>query len=300
MTDPDLHAAPVRPEDAAEAHAFLAGLFAETTAAEAWWRKRLDEGPETLALVRDRAAPGAPVAGLGALEDRAMIRLDGRMCVFARPPGAAPALDAALNRGIEAIARPLGVGLLAATVDAPEDPAAAPLCPAGFAPYQRLLVVSLPLDQPASAPPEGVSVAPHAGGDPEAEAEAAAIAWRMLRRERVWPELDGPALAEQMARPESLWLLAREGATGRVVGVAETLPASGFYSMMAIARSHWGTGLADHMTRAGLRGMAERGAAFAFSLVRPENAASLKLQARSGAAPLRALQMCTREVPARA
>ena len=292
MSLSDLCVAPARAEDAADARAFCDALFASVPAAQAWWRSRLAQGPERLLIVR---GAGDRVVALATIEGRPTLRLDGRMTMTARGPEAPAELDAALLPAFDAMARRLGFGLLAASVFGPTPEAELP-CPAGFAPWQRLLVVSLPLDQPATAPPEGVRLAPHAGGDPAAEAEAAAIAWRMLRRERIWPPLDGPGLAALMAAPESLWLLARDTATGRVVGVAETFPETGLFSMLAVSRSHWGTGLADHMTREGLRAMAARGAASAFSLVRPENAASLKLQARSGASVGSAALTCVREI----
>ncbi|MDF2234783.1 GNAT family N-acetyltransferase [Albimonas sp. CAU 1670] len=302
MSDPDLRFAPARPEDAPEALEACAPIFESAPSLGDWWARRLRDPRGRVLLTRDASRPsqagsGGPgrLVALTIVDERPMVALDGRAALTLPLADAPPGLDAALLPEVDALARRLGVGLLTATIPAPDD--GDPPCPAGYAPLQRLLVVSLPLDQPASAPPEGVAVAPHDGGDPAAEAEAADLSWRMMRREGVWPRLDGPAVAALMAAPDSLWLLARDAASGRVVGVAETSPQMGFYSMMAIARSHWGTGLADHMTREGLRAMAARGATHAFSLVRPGNAASLKLQARAGAAPTGAMMMFARKVP---
>lgn len=199
MSVPDLRFDTARPEDAPEALAACASIFSGKPALAEWWARRLAAPNGRLLLARDRARPPhAGFAGPGrlvaltVLDERPMISLDGR-AVLTLPLEEAPdGLEAALGPPLDALARRLGVGLL--TLAAPAPDAGDPPCPAGFEPFQRLQVISLPLDQPASSPPEGIVVAPYAGGDPQADAEAAELSWRMMRPERVWPRLDAAAL----------------------------------------------------------------------------------------------------------
>lgn len=291
MPEPELHGDLARPSDLAAVAAFCAVLAPGAPGVAAWWAERIARDDGRVGLVRR----GGEAAGLCVLDSRPIVSLSGRIALRVAAPDAEPQVLGALNALFDRLARAEGASEIYLSQPIPADgPPPAP--PPGFETWRRLEVMRLPVDQPDDAPPPGVTVARYAGGDPRADAEAAALAWRMLRREEVWPPFDGAAFGAIVADPASSWRLARETATGRVVAVAETMPALSYFNMLAVDRRWWGAGLADHVARAALREMGALGSPSASSLVRAENAASIKLQTRLGAVHAGAQAMYLRRV----
>ncbi len=128
---------------------------------------------------------------------------------------------------------------------------------------------------------EGVTMAPYAGGDPDTNAGIAAVWKSAFRSDPIEPVLT-PEVLEEAVRTLDIWfMVAREDDGGRVVGLSEAGPGS-YFSGIAVARSHWGKGLADALVLATCNEFMARGINDLNSMTRTTNRPSLALQDRLG------------------
>lgn len=126
---------------------------------------------------------------------------------------------------------------------------------------------------------DGVSLEIYEGGDVQTN-EGIATLWEWaFRRDTLLPVLT-PEVLEEFAAREKVWFaVARDTGSGRVIGVSEAGPGS-FFSGIAVARSHWGTTVAEGLAAATMNEFFNRGHTSLFSMVRKTNRASVALHER--------------------
>lgn len=128
---------------------------------------------------------------------------------------------------------------------------------------------------------EGVEFVIYRGGDAARNDEVAALWQWAFRRDPIEPVLT-PDVLEISARDLDIWfVLALETKSGRLVGLSEAGPGS-FFSGIAVARSHWGTKVAEGLSAATMEAFVERGHTEIHSMVRKTNRASVALHERMG------------------
>lgn len=128
---------------------------------------------------------------------------------------------------------------------------------------------------------EGVEYSVYRGGDAKTNEGIAKIWKSAFRADPIEPVLTPDVLEKAAERGDIWFLVARETATGRVVGVTEAGPGS-YFSGIAVARSHWGKSLADALVLTTCNEFMAQGVNELNSMTRRNNAPSLKLQARLG------------------
>lgn len=130
-------------------------------------------------------------------------------------------------------------------------------------------------------PTEGVEFAVYEGGDAARNDEIAALWQWAFRRDPIQPVLT-PEVLETSVRDFGIWfVLGLDTQSGRVVGVSEAGPGN-FFSGIAVARSHWGTKVAEGLSAATMNEFMARGQASLHSMVRKTNRASIALHERMG------------------
>lgn len=134
-------------------------------------------------------------------------------------------------------------------------------------------------------PVDGVRLELYRGGDPVLNAKIADLQNRAFVREIMVPELTA-ARIESILTEEGNWMLvATEVATGALVGVCEGSDGPAIPSI-AVAHSHWGTGLGQWMCGEAIDRNRAAGNARPWTLVRRKNRASLKLLERLNCVPI--------------
>lgn len=128
---------------------------------------------------------------------------------------------------------------------------------------------------------DDVTFSVYEGGD-AALNEGIARLWEWaFRRDPVEPVLT-PDVLETTVRDHDGWfVVAQENGTGRVVGISESGPGN-FFSGIAVARSHWGTKVAEGLAAHTMNAFMDRGHNALHSMVRKTNRASLALHERMG------------------
>lgn len=136
--------------------------------------------------------------------------------------------------------------------------------------------------QAVTVPPtDKVDFAVYEGGDEALNQEIARLWEWAFRRDPIEPSLT-PDILEQMVRDSDGWfVVAREHGAGRVVGVSESGPGN-FFSGIAVARSHWGTKVAEGLAAVTMNEFMARGHTSLHSMVRKTNRASIALHERMG------------------
>lgn len=130
-------------------------------------------------------------------------------------------------------------------------------------------------------PVDGISCDVYTGGDPKLNADIADLFNRAFASDPSVAPTTGD-LVQSRIEDEDMWtMVATEDATGKVVGLMECTR-TGFLFSIAVARSHWGTGLADYLGGRVLDHCRETGQTGLWSLVRPTNRASMAFHERMG------------------
>lgn len=131
----------------------------------------------------------------------------------------------------------------------------------------------------AVAQADGVSLEIYEGGDVQTN-EGIATLWEWaFRRDTLLPVLTPEVLEESVARDKIWFAVARDTGNRRVVGVSEAGPGN-FFSGIAVARSHWGTRVAEGLAAMTMNAFFTRGYTSLFSMVRKTNRASVALHER--------------------
>jgi len=126
---------------------------------------------------------------------------------------------------------------------------------------------------------DGVTLGVYVGGDADTNHGIATLWEWAFRRDPIGPVLT-PDILEDCVAHQNIWfVVARDQNNGRVVGVSEAGPDS-FFSGIAVARSHWGTSLAEALSAATMNEFITRGHTSLFSMVRKTNRASVALHER--------------------
>lgn len=126
---------------------------------------------------------------------------------------------------------------------------------------------------------EGVSLEVYEGGSPQINVSIATLWEWAFRRDPLLPGLTPETIEDSVARDGIWFVIARTEDDGRVVGISEAGPGS-FFSGIAVARSHWGTNLAEGLAAATMNEFIIRGQTSLHSMVRKTNRASVALHER--------------------
>lgn len=130
-------------------------------------------------------------------------------------------------------------------------------------------------------PVAGVELEFYEGGDALTDHAISELVIRSFAADPLFPALPPEFIAERTALGTVFYATAREQQSGHLVGVAE-MTSYGMFERIAVARRHWGTGLADWLAAAMCNEMVRRGHKRLFSSVRSTNWASFALHERMG------------------
>ncbi|MBO6783269.1 MAG: GNAT family N-acetyltransferase [Alphaproteobacteria bacterium] len=222
---------------------------------------------------------------------RPVLEDDGRLVMLMLPPGenregdddAAAALGHALHDAAGAFLAERGISRVAQSIQSDSALQQRIVGERGFEivmPYHNLQWQGD--DSPLAAPHvEGVTYEIYTGGDRSTNEQIEALWRRAFATEPLHPDLS-PAWIETSVETLGIWyLVAHDETSGRVVGLSEAGPEN-FFSGIAVARSHWGTSLADALVLRSCNEFMSRGHDRLHSMTRKTNAPSLKLQDRLG------------------
>lgn len=131
----------------------------------------------------------------------------------------------------------------------------------------------------AVAQTDGVALDIYEGGDARTNSEIATLWEWAFRRDTLLPVLTPEVLEDCVARDKIWFAVARDTGNGQVVGVSEAGPGN-FFSGIAVARSHWGTRVAEGLAAVTMNAFFTRGHTSLFSMVRKTNRASVALHER--------------------
>lgn len=248
-----------------------------------YWHRLLtrpDDCSEAIFWARD-AAGGFGVAWAGR---RPLMDGNARGVTYLLPRGEdARALGKALGRAVgeELAAR----GFTREIVLVPQEQVS--LCELlearGFEPFRKLHGMGWTSDgSPVPAEPvPGIALRLYDGRDP-ALAEPVADLWRRAFAGDSFLAPMTAAEVERALRGEAGWMmLAVEEASGRLAGASEA-GAGAMFVGIAVARAHWGRGVAELLAAASMQEFLRRGFTSLFSHVDVSNAASLSLHRRMG------------------
>lgn len=133
----------------------------------------------------------------------------------------------------------------------------------------------------AVPPAVGVAFVIYQGGDAARNDEIVALWQWAFRRDPIQPVLTTEVLETSVCDFGVWFVLALDTESGRVVGVSEAGPGN-FFSGIAVARSHWGTKVAEGLSAATMNEFIARGHTALHSMVRKTNRASIALHERMG------------------
>lgn len=150
----------------------------------------------------------------------------------------------------------------------------------GFRLYETAFVMAW-RDTPYPAEAGAIPCTPYDGGDAALDREIAELLNKVFRGDAIAGPISGEDLRRLIDGYGAWFLIARDPATGRLVGVAEC-HANGLFCSLAVARKYWGTGLSRRLACGSLDRFRAAGRREVFSLVRTTNAASIRLQERLG------------------
>ena len=134
-------------------------------------------------------------------------------------------------------------------------------------------------------PVDGVRLELYRGGDPAMNAKIADLQNRVFVRELMVPTLTAERIEAILTEEGSWMLIATEEASGLLVGVCEGTDGPVIPSI-AVAHSHWGTGLGQWMCGEAIDRNRAAGNERPWTLVRRKNRASLKLLERLNCVPV--------------
>lgn len=156
--------------------------------------------------------------------------------------------------------------------------------------YERDTVLTWP---PRTGP---WSIREYAGDDPACDAAIAELHARSYRRQFGVPALSPDAVRQWVTRSGTTCLLAEDG--GRVVGCAlvNVMGPMAWVGSITVARSHWGTGLADAVHDAVVMVARRQGAERVGGAAHPDNHASQRLMERNGMRVTRTTPMMVRRI----
>lgn len=127
---------------------------------------------------------------------------------------------------------------------------------------------------------ENISFEIYASGDPITNDQIEAVWQSAFHSEPLGPSLS-PKWIEHLNRFDNMWFMIARDKNQHVVGVSEGGP-DNFFSGIAVAQSHKGTGLADALFVRSCNEFMARGQHHLHGITRKTNTASRKLQARHG------------------
>lgn len=257
----------------------LGPLLAETSPFRSFWLRLLQSplAHNDLALV---VADDAEVYAVAAVGRRPSGTAQGRLSiVYAVEHPDRSRVYRAINDEILARSAARGVDWHYLVLPEHDRESRQHLLALGYEIFSRALRMTWIAAPISATPAAGVAVQRYAGGNAALSAAAAALYNRYNGAEELWHPVDGAGLDGLIAEGETEWYLAL--ADGRPVGVAQ-ITLDGFFVGIAVARSHWGVGVADHLAGAVMEEMHRRGLQRLSSSVRPSNAASLSLHERMG------------------
>lgn len=273
-------------------------LFADNPHARGFWKSILEMPANDVAHVHVALENGS-VVGVSAVFARPMTygssRADNaRMVIDIMAPGHDRA-SAMLQSAAEACLRETGKAYQYQY--APEDNTAfhEELVLRGFRLESTIDYHEFPADVLQVPPVPGVTVSQYDGSDPRLNQELADLCNRTLRRENVWPDAGAEQIRAYTQR--NVWFVAIDDKSGRVVGIGETNPKDAVYSFIVVARSHWGTGLADHLASVGWRHLADLDISPVTVIARRTNSASIALQRRMNGKVARSYRYYVKPVP---
>ena len=152
----------------------------------------------------------------------------------------------------------------------------------GFVEAGRFVTFSGPTDAPPTTSIEGISLDILLDGPPPEPifGRLATFLRKTLAKRELLSATDGPSLNALMASPASGWVIATDREKDQIIGASEVDLDLGTFSFIAVARSHWGTPLADRLTARTLLMLKDLGHDRATTAVRASNAASIALHKR--------------------
>lgn len=128
---------------------------------------------------------------------------------------------------------------------------------------------------------EDVTLTVYEGGNPALNEGIATLwAWA-FGRDPIEPVLTPPVLEAIVHEQDGWFVIAQETGSERVIGLSESGPGS-FFSGIAVARSHWGTKVAEGLAAVTMNEFMTRGHNKLHSMVRKTNRASVALHERMG------------------
>lgn len=264
-----------------EVRSFLASLATEGSPLRRFWFDLLDrpqssEGPFLIATKDDR------LIGVALVIPRPVGPRYGRMVFYVSRPDEENVAYDVLLPAVDRLLRDCGIADQYISLPA-ETVGDDSVVSRGFVLDTRLAGFTIPTAATPRPSIPGIEVSDYDGTDRDLNAQVADLCNHALRGDGVWSPLGGAGLQEIITLPETAWLVAVDEQTGQALGAAEIVPVQSLYNLIAVKRSHWGTGLADYLVFLGLERLRAEGLDLAFTLVRPNNAASIRLHRRFGA-----------------
>lgn len=239
-----------------------------------------DARHDAVFVTRDKAGS----LGIGALMSRPILGGHGRMLNMMMPQdndAKAIPFGTSLFAAAAAFARARGIFRLGILVRDEQNLLQAYVDSTGLVPVMPHHAMGwngapIPLPVPDT---DGIILDVYEGGNPATNAGISALWEWAFRRDPIGPVLT-PEMLEDCAAHQDIWfVVARDPHAGRVVGVSEAGPGN-FFSGIAVARSHWGTSLAEALSAATMNEFIARGHTSLHSMVRKTNRASVALHER--------------------
>lgn len=220
-------------------------------------------------------------AGVGLVMRRRFGKQEGRFSMIwvseaQRRRGIGRSLKQAIDEHLAGRGIPLHYAMLLPSQKKDAEPF---LLACGFTPHHEDLIVAWNGGDYPYEPVPGVRTLLYRGGDPALDAQIAAFQNRMFRREPMVPELTAEEIDFLLTGAGHWMTVAIEEASGEIVGVAEGTDTSVF-SSISVGRRYWGKGVAEWIGGQSLDRYVKAGITNPWTIVRPQNRASLAYLAR--------------------